>query len=510
MDLIKKAECEFFKSNNTANVGNLKETSAEVISKETDMCKLLGVYWNNLSDEFTFKFDELMQLFHKLPKTKRSILRLTASLFDPLGFLSPFVITLKVMFQDLCNTRVNWDEPLSGRLKRQWEGVEKDLENLNNLRIPQCCILVDCYPTSVCLHGFSDASERAYAAVLYLSSTYADDHTEVRLLCSKARVSPTKRQTIPRLELLGAVILSRLIQSVSASLPTLNGTYMYLWTDSMTVLHWIRNKKVWKPYVQHRVNEIREFTDVDCWNYCPGKLNPSDMPSRGLGVKELVNTTLWWNGPNFIAKAKVSMPTIPDADFTIEAQTELAKSQPTLTHTLAVLELHNLTGLDKLIDPNLYSSLDSLLRITAYVLRFVDTLRKCSNLEGRDRSDLSVTAYEINKSEMVWIRAVQQSSFKGEIQFLLKPAGAHPLLVGQFALFIDDDQLVKCRGRIGNSQLPVVSKNPVLLPSKHPFVTLLIRRAHELTKHRGVNQTLTHLRENYWVLKGRQVTRNIV
>ena len=66
----------------------------------------------------------------------------------------------------------------------------------------------------------------------------------------------------------------------------------HLWTDSMTVLHWIRNKKVWKPYVQHRVNEIREFTDVDCWNYCPGKLNPVDMPSRGLGAKELVNTTL--------------------------------------------------------------------------------------------------------------------------------------------------------------------------------------------------------------------------
>lgn len=278
----------------------------------------------------------------------------------------------------------------------------------------------------------------------------------------------------------------------------------------MTVLHWIRNKKVWRPYVQHRVNEIREFTDVDCWNYCLGKLNPADMPSRGLGAKELVNTTLWWNGPNFIAKAKVSMPTIPDADFTTEAQTELAKSQPTLTHTLAVLELHNLTGLDKLIDSNRYSSLDSLLRITAYVLRFVDTLRKRANLEGKDHSDQSVTAYEINKSERVWIQAIQQGSFKGEIQFLLKPTGARPLLVGQFALFIDDDQLVKCQGRIGNSQLPVVSKNPVLLPSKHPFVTLLIRRAHELTKHSGVNQTLTHLREKYWVLKGRQVTRNIV
>lgn len=87
-----------------ANVGNLNEPSTEVISDEIDMCKQLGVYWNNLSDEFTFKFNELIWLFHKLLKAERSILRLTACLFDPLEFLNPFVITLKVLFQDLCTT----------------------------------------------------------------------------------------------------------------------------------------------------------------------------------------------------------------------------------------------------------------------------------------------------------------------------------------------------------------------------------------------------------------------
>ena len=96
------------------------------------------------------------------------------------------------------------------------------------------------------------------------------------------------------------------------------------------------------------MDEIREFTGVGCWNYCPRTLNPTDIPSRGSGAKELVNTTFWWNGPSFIAKAKDSVPI--DADFTTEVQTEIAKSQPTLAHTLAVLELCNLTGLDKLID----------------------------------------------------------------------------------------------------------------------------------------------------------------
>ena len=121
---------------------------------------------------------------------------------------------------------MNWDEPLSRDLKRLYDSIVSDLKIFSQLKIPRCCILVDQYPISVQLHGFSDASERAYAAVLYLSSTYADGHTKVRLLGSKTRVSPTKKQTIPYLELLGALILARLVKSVSSSLPTLNGTYL--------------------------------------------------------------------------------------------------------------------------------------------------------------------------------------------------------------------------------------------------------------------------------------------
>ena len=68
------------------------------------------------------------------------------------------------------------------------------------------------------IHGFSDVSEHAYAAVVYLSSTYLDGHVEVNLLCTKMRVMPTKKQTIPRLELLGALILARLVHSVLRTL----------------------------------------------------------------------------------------------------------------------------------------------------------------------------------------------------------------------------------------------------------------------------------------------------
>ena len=175
-----------------------------------------------------------------------------------------------------------------------------DLVLLSELKIPWCCFLVASHPVSICLHGFSDASEHAYAAVLYL------------LLCSKTRVAPTKRQTIPRLELLGALILSRLVHTVLPCLPKMNN--VHLWVDSMVVLRWIWNQKVWKKYVHNRVEEIRGLTSIGDWNFCPGELNPADLPSRGMNAKELVGNTLWWHDPSNITDQSNSQPLVPDIE----------------------------------------------------------------------------------------------------------------------------------------------------------------------------------------------------
>ena len=130
------------------------------------------------------------------------------------------MINLKVLFQRLCTSQINWDDSLSSDLVKEWESIISDLEEFNKLKVPRGCILVDYYPVSVCLHGFCDASERAFAAVLYLASKYPDGHIQVRLLCSKTRVAPTVKKTIPPLELLGTLLLSRLVRSVATSLPT--------------------------------------------------------------------------------------------------------------------------------------------------------------------------------------------------------------------------------------------------------------------------------------------------
>ena len=189
-----------------------------------------------------------------------------------------------------------------------------------------------------------------------------------------------------------------------------------------------------------------------------------------LGASGLINQSLWWSGPDFIATAEVKPPAVPKIDITSIAQAELSKSQPAITHTLAALEVRNVRGLEQLTDPNAHSSLDSLLHVLAYVLRFVDAMKKC---KGVDCHGMTVTSYEITRPEIFWIQAVQQGSFEREIQFLLKPTGACPQLVNQFGFFIDDDQLLRCQGRL---QLTLSSKNPVLLPSRHPFVNVKLMR----------------------------------
>ena len=218
--------------------------------------KVLGSRWNTETDKLYFNFDDVLQYARTLPVTKRSLLKITAKVYDPLGLLSLFTITAKILFQDLCNEKFDWDETLSGDAHVKWLSFQKQLECLSQIQVPRCYFSVDKQPIKIQLHGFSDASKRAYSAVVYMRSIYDDGSIGVRLILSKTKVTPTKQQSIPRLELLGATILVRLVNSVKHALPSTKEIETVYWTDLLTTLFWIKNNKVWKQYVRHRVEEI--------------------------------------------------------------------------------------------------------------------------------------------------------------------------------------------------------------------------------------------------------------
>lgn len=292
-----------------------------------------------------------------LPDTKRSVLKLAAKVFDPMGLLTPFTINMKILFQSLCTKGVDWEDKLEGKVLTRWQSLLNDLRGLTDVRVPRCYFKrTDKQPKSYQIHRFCDASDNAFAAVVYLRTERHTGEVEVNLMASKTRVAPIKKQTTPRLELMGANLLARLTDSILRASTSLRATpEVILWTDSFTTLCWIKNNKDWKPYVQHRVNEIRELTNKHQWRHCTGELNPADLPSRGCSIQELKKNETWWTGPGFVKFPEEQWPTDsqPTSKDKEQAFAELMKHPPTITHSLAGLSssTYGSVNLEKFIVP---------------------------------------------------------------------------------------------------------------------------------------------------------------
>ena len=245
-----------------------------------------------------------------------------------------------------------------------------------------------------------------------------------------------------------------------------------------------------------------------------GPENPANLPSRGLNGNDLVSCKLWWNGPNFIRKPECEWPEYSTLHSLNEtAAKEIIKQPPTAVHSLVNVEAELADiNLHKMIDCERFNSLTRLLRVTAYVLRFVTRVKKClkKNVTKAEQPFRSkeLTSNEVIIAEIMWIRNTQTASFSEEFAFLSsKSPGSSLIRVRQFGLSLDNHKVIRCKGRLKNTCLPDSSKNPVLLPSKHRFVDPVIRHVHERVKHSGIRDTLTTLRERYRILRGREVVK---
>ena len=481
------------------------------VSQETNViedkqAKVLGMIWNFETDEFTFNLKELISYCNSLPVTKRSLLKWSAKIFDPLGFFTPFTIKLKNWFQELCLNKVDWDEEMNDNERKLWDALISQLNTLSEIKIQRCYFDEHKRPSVIELHGFSDASERAFAAAVYLRVIYEDGDVSAKLVASKTKVAPIKKQTIPRLELLGATILARLINTITQSLPqVIESTFQ--WVDSMATLCWITNERQWKPYVQHRVDEIRKLTDKRSWRFCPGKENPADLPSRGLSTRELATSIIWWNGPEFLYLSKPEWPKNPVTIDSETAKEEIVKKPTKVTHSLTTaIKENNGSNVTQIIDCERFGNLKRLFRVTAYVLRFIKGLKE------KKSTGKELTAPEIETAETLWIKSIQSTNFYKELE-CLSASNKHsssPQYVKQFNLFLDRQKVIKCKGRLHNSELNESGKNPILLPACHYFTKLVIKDCHERVHHSGLNTTLTNTRERFWIIKGRQAVKRVL
>ena len=283
------------------------------LDKEYKESNVLGITWNQKSD--TFKFD-LTNVFNSIAReliTKRHILSSIARIYDPLGLLCPAMLLLKQLFQDVCKLKVNWDSQLPEEFCQRWCDIGRDLSANPTIQIERCIMghLGSNDALSLEIHGFADASESAYGAVVYLRINTNKDSI-VKLIAAKSKIAPLKGETIPRLELMAALTLAQLISSVHKALSnSCDIQNIFCWSDSQVILYWIHNDtKLQTPFVQSRLKQLRSLTAKEKWGYCPSHKNPADIVSRGIAFSKLSKSSLWWNVRRFPYKGSRTLASI--------------------------------------------------------------------------------------------------------------------------------------------------------------------------------------------------------
>ena len=268
----------------------------ELNEDESLAIKTLGIIWLAEEDVFTFKFKSIEQQFKP---TKRNVLKKIATLFDPLGFLSPFIIRAKMIMQKMWIAGTDWDDLLSDNLVKEVNLWFSELDQLQELRIPRC-LQQNNDVTKINVHTFVEASQGAYGAVVYVRMEYKDQTVSVIFVAAKTKVAPLQSVGNPRMELMGACLGVKLTQLVIKVL-LVPMQHVVLWCDSTSVLWWIRGHgKIFKSFVANRIGEIQSSTNPDQWRYVPTEFNPADYLTKGLKVSELVERKSWWEGPTYL------------------------------------------------------------------------------------------------------------------------------------------------------------------------------------------------------------------
>ena len=436
--------------------------------------KTLGVMWDLEAD--TLSTREPMNSF---PMTRRGVLSTVASIYDPLGMISPLFFRGKAINQELCIRNIDWDSMIPEDLLDDWNNWTSELKQLSAFFIPRC-IKPSFQFKEVELHHFSDASDLGYGTVSYIRFISETGEIHCAFLYGRARVKPLKKGiTIPRLELNAAanlVVVNEMI--TSAFKERLDITRTTYWTDSMIVLKYIYNEtKALNVYVTNRVAKIRDQSEPSQWKHVRSCDNPADIASRGLFAHDQ-RWKMWIQGPDFLYEREPAYTC--DENFTLSDEDD---------GVIINKKVNSVSKQDNFWSDlfHRFSSWKKLLRSAAWLLRAK------SRLQGLGQCQNYLELEELEEAERFILKVVQNQSFdQSDISNRLKKLNPRTF----------EDGILRVGGRLENSDINDSAKHPVILPSNHEVTRLLIKHYHEANGHSGAQHTLANLRERYWIIKG--------
>lgn len=447
----------------------------------------LGIHWDTESDLIIFNVSsEILKII-----TKRVILSdIMTIIYDVLGLAGPIIVKLKIIMQELWRDNASWDEKVPEHIVKPYIQTKNELNQIKKLEFPRKCIIVNYVDLQI--HGFCDASEKAYGACIYIRSRDENGQVLCRLICSKSRVAPLNTITLARLELCAALLLAKLLK-VTLSALDLQIQDIVLWSDSSIALQWIATEPFrLKTFVANRVSTIRHLTTPSWWRHVPSTSNPADLISRGQFPLEFLESKIWSQGPEWLVRSESEWPKnkfeltpLPDE----ENKKQIALFQETSKKNSF---LHQ------------WSSFGKLNRIMAYILRFLHNSRK-----DNEKYRGALTSVEYAKARNKIIIMTQHEIYINELEDLRKQ-GSVKKTSNLKALnpYIDSAGIIRVGGRIRYTSTNQ-EKNAIILP-KHHVTEMIIRETHVKHLHSGINSTLNAVRFQYWPINGRSQVKTIL
>ncbi|XP_068209233.1 uncharacterized protein [Palaemon carinicauda] len=453
-------------------------------------CHALGILWVVETDTFGFSV-----LLPDKPLTRRGILSIVSSIYDPLGFAAPFVLLAKQILQDLCKeTNLAWDDEVPDDHQRRFKQWISEVLNLQKITIPRCLKLPQqAKDTTFQMHVFSDASTSGYGAVAYLTSNEGGC-SKTSFLIGKARVVPLKATSIPRLELTAAAVAVNLGQKMTLELDLHLNEICY-YTDSTTVLYYIRaERKRFPVFVANRVRQIRDFSNANQWKYVSTDLNPADVASRGVSSVISSDMTRWLEGPDFL-----NMPA-SECPAKMHPSSEPQVTEEDLMSLVTTTTSEEGSPFMTLI--TYFSRWERLKKALAVFIAFL------AFLQNKEQSINLRTTQIMQKAEKAIVCFIQKITFANKVEKLKKTTTKedkreHSLPKTSTIFRLDPvliDGTLRVGGRLSKAAMDSDVKHPMLLPQHSHVTTLIVRDAHEKLGHAGRNHTIAAIRERFWIV----------
>ena len=456
----------------------------------------LGLSWDTERDILRVRLPtEISKALQSVDRynSKRKVVALFSTVYDPIGLLSPVTLNGKLVIQNLWMEDKTWDKPLTTEQRNNVRKAVQCYQGLQHITVPRRVF----GSHSNELHVFTDASKQAYGIASYVITHDGN----CNLLTSRSRVTPKKmlsqesNTTVPKLELTALLLGCRLVHHLCESQPQAYSS-LHVWTDATAALDWIRGIKSPSTYVLNRAQEIRQLVQARSitLRHVPREDNPADLTTKGIKASLLRNSKkakLWFHGPEWLTHPHRYPP-----------QNRHAGTEH-ITSSLTACVFSMTETQPPELSFQCFKSITHLVWTFDRLLHFFK--RK---VKEETRSKLLTNPFQAA------VKMAQGMSYPKVVKFLrgqsVELNSEEKVLIHRKRLYLDQCGLVRCRTRLDNSELSEDAVHPILMDRHSTLWTLIVNGWHEKNKHANTNTVVTLLRCNFWVGQMRQSVRKIL